>query len=399
MNLVFVDSSPRAFGTEQHFIDLATSCHHLGHRVVAVVRAMSPTAELLERAGVEVRATPFRGGADPRAMITAFKAIREIRAEWLVTPHQKHFLPLYVLARLTGTRLAVFRHMVYVNSWSMRVVFPRLVDRFFVVSNYALEALVEAGAPRSRLTRLYNPIDLQRFQPDAALRAQIRNELELPPGTLLVGFVGRHEWPKGVRILREALFQAMNVQPNIHALWVGGGREWPESRAAVQASGHGARHRFVEWSYTPENMYAALDCLVMPSLLLETFGRVVVEAQACGVPVIASTLGGLSESFIPGQTGDVFGGKSASTLAEQIVSLGNDEPRRASMRRAGLVFVRRFDSRLIVQSFLQYLRTHDDGPALAVGMKLNSGVSLRQKIHSRRATDSVSLRQRIEARK
>jgi len=359
MNLVFVGSSPRAWGSEQHFVSLAKACHDVGHRVVAVVRAGSEVASLLRHAGVTVCATPFRGGADPRAMLATFKAVRAIHADWLVTPHQKHYWPMYVLARLTGTRLAVFRHLAYVRSWLTRVVFPTLTDRFFVVSDFALETLANDGAPRGRLTRLYNPIDLQRFRPDAKIREQIRADLNLPAGALVVGFVGRHETSKGVRVLRAAFEQAMDCQPNIYALWVGGGDQWSETRAVVRASRHGDRHRFIEWTRTPEQIYAALDGLVAPSFAPETFGRVVAEAQACGVPVIASTAGGLGETFAAKESGDVFSGSEPALLAKRIVDLCNDDRRRASMGRAGRQFVQRFDSRLIVHSFLQYLAPLD----------------------------------------
>ncbi len=357
MNFVFVGSSPRAWGSEQHFIGLAKACQEAGHRVIAVVRAGSEVACLMNQAGIDVRAVPFRGGEDPRAMYAAFKAIREIRADWIVTAHKKHYWPLYLLARMTRTRLAVFRHLVYVNDWATRVVFPRLVDRFFVVSDFALETLVQAGAPRERLTRLYNQIDLRQFRPDPEARAQTRAELELPSNALVVGFVGRHEIGKGVHILREALNLAMEVHPNLYALWVGSGPEWLATKAMLRAGAHHRRHRFVVWTRAPEQMYAALDCLVAPSVAPETFGRVVAEAQACGVPVIASAAGGMAEVFAAGQGGEVLSQLDPAVLAEKILRLVDDENRRQVMARLGRQFVRRFDSAVIVRQFIGHLST------------------------------------------
>jgi glycosyltransferase involved in cell wall biosynthesis len=360
MNFVFVGSSPRAWGSEQHFIGLAKACHEAGHRVIAIVRADSEVAALLKLAGIDVRPTPFRGGEDPRAMYAAFKAIREIRADWLVTGHKKHYWALYVLARLTGTKLAVFRHLLYVRGWLTRTIFPRLVDRYFVMSDFALEALVATGAPRHRLTRLYNQIDLRQFRPNVARRAQMRSELNLPADAIVVGFVGRHEEGKGVRILRDALRLAMEVNPKLYALWTGSGPIWTETQSAVLTSENSHRHRFVEWSRTPEHIYAALDLLVAPSQAAETFGRVVAEAQACGVPVIASSAGGLVETFAAGRSGELFMGCDPADLAQQIIRFCDNEPMRNEFGIAGRRFVKQFDSEIIVREFVEELCRAND---------------------------------------
>jgi glycosyltransferase involved in cell wall biosynthesis len=355
MNFVFVGSSPRAWGSEQHFVSLAKACHQAGHRVVAVVRAGSEVALLLSEAGLDVRATPFRGGEDPRAMLATFKAVREIDADWLVTCHKKHYWFLLLLARLTGTKLAVFRHLTFINDWFTRVVFPRLVDRFFVVSDFALEALVAAGAPRNRLTRLYNPIDLQQFKPDPEERSRTRAQLDLPDDAIVVGFVGRHESSKGVRELHAALTRLMATTAKLYAVWVGNGPEWQETQCAAGTSGFASRHRFIEWTRTPERFYVAFDCFAAPSLAPETFGRVVAEAQACGIPVVASTAGGLREVFADGETGVEFSGHDFVVLAGLIERLCADSAQRAAMSRAARMFVRQFDPGIILGEFLESL--------------------------------------------
>lgn len=379
MNFVFVGSSPRAWGSEQNFICLAQGCHDAGHRVVAIVRAGSEVAALLTQAGVEVRVTPFRGGADPRAMWAVLKAVRELHAAWIVTPHQKHFWPLYVLARLTGTKLAAFRHLVFVRSWVTRVVFPKLTDRFFVVSDFARETLIHAGAPAWRLTRLYNPIDLRRFRPDPIARARVRAELNLPSDALLVGFVGRHESSKGVYVLREALHQAMGHCARIHALWVGGGPDLSATKDLLRGSEHEHRHHFIDWARAPEHYYAALDCLVAPSQAPETFGRVVAEAQACGVPVIASTLGGLREAFVDGVTGIALNAGDPVALAGKILGLVLDPVRCVTMGRMGQQFVQRFDSALIAGEFVNHLMPVR---SVNIGVKSWTGVKTWENLKS-----------------
>lgn len=353
MKLVFVESSSRKWGSEQHFVDLAIGCRAAGHRVEAVVRAGSDVARFLERAGVQVHATPFRGGADPRAMRVVWKTVRDLKADWIVTDHLKHYWPLLLLARATGTRLAVFRHMAYIRGRITRTVFPRLVDRFFVVSRFERDSLAAGGVARP-LT-LYNPIDLQRFVPDPDARQQVRAEFGLPQDARLVGFIGRHEVSKGVVALRLALASAMNQDPALHAVWVGEGPEWQPTRDMVTAGADADRHHFVPWTDAVERYYAALDCLVCPSEIAETFGRVLAEAQACGVPVIASDRGGLPEAFEPGRTGLLWADGDPATLAKLILDLLGDRERCETMGTAGRIFVQRFSVPRIVTEFERLL--------------------------------------------
>jgi glycosyltransferase involved in cell wall biosynthesis len=159
----------------------------------------------------------------------------------------------------------------------------------------------------------------------------------------------------------------MKVRPNLYALWTGNGPDWASTQAAVRATATADRHRFVEWTRTPERNYAALDCLVAPSLAPETFGRVVAEAQACGVPVIASTAGGLKETFAIGASGAVFSGYDAAVLAEMIVRLSDEPERRLAMSQAGRRFVEKFDSQSIVRQFVQNLASSD----LELGLEIH----------------------------
>ena len=74
--------------------------------------------------------------------------------------------------------------------------------------------------------------------------------------------------------------------------------------------------------------------LVMPSIWYETFGRTIIEAYACGTPVIASNLGAMAELVVDGETGLLFAPGNADDLAAKVRSLASDSARLSAMRRA-----------------------------------------------------------------
>ncbi len=131
-------------------------------------------------------------------------------------------------------------------------------------------------------------VDVHRFEPVAH---------PAPSGALRVGFVGRLIRHKGVDVLLEAV----SLQPRLSLEIFGAGPELPALTAQAASLGIDDRvtfHGHVDEEHIPET-YRRFDVLAVPSIPLpswvEQFGRVVVEAQASGVPVVASASGALPD--------------------------------------------------------------------------------------------------------
>ena len=149
-----------------------------------------------------------------------------------------------------------------------------------------------------------------------------------------VGTLDRAHYFKGVSILLEAFSK---VGGNAFLLIVGGG-EW-KARYQKQAASLGLGGRTVFAGRLPftdlPQLYSSADLTVLPSLLLESFGIVLIEAMACGKPVIATDLPGVRSVVTDGSDGILVPPSDADALAEKIQRLLNDPGARREMGLRG----------------------------------------------------------------
>ena len=206
----------------------------------------------------------------------------------------------------------------------------RLADRVVVCSEavrcYARDCL---GLPEERLVAIPNGIVATRFQKPEARQAA-RRCLGLQPGDLAIGSVGRLDEPvKGYSVLVSAFPIVSRRQPRAVCLVAGSGAAEASLRSTARESGTGDRLRFLGERQDIPDFLQALDLYVQPSRL-EGFGLAALEAMAAGVPVVASHTGGLPEVIEDGVSGDLVPPGDPAALAEALLALLADAPRRAA---------------------------------------------------------------------
>ena len=207
-------------------------------------------------------------------------------------------------------------------AWRFMRWFYGQLDRVAAPTESVRRELIAQGLDADRIDVVGRGVDTNRFHPrfrDPSWRATWGGGR-----SLVLLYVGRLSREKNLDVLLQAFLRLTTRRPDLSLVFVGDGPH----RAALEKMASGAPVRFTG-SYTGADLtraYASSDLFVFPSVT-DTFGRVVLEAQASGLPVVVSDEGGPKDAMIDGQTGVVVPGINAEHLARAIDTTTNDPAR------------------------------------------------------------------------
>jgi glycosyltransferase involved in cell wall biosynthesis len=230
--------------------------------------------------------------------------------------------------------------------------FYRGLDHVLVPSDHVGAIVTGMGVGAARISKVPRGVDLSLFTPtrrDASAFARwgVRDE----PVVLYVGRISRE---KGLDHLLDSLRQVATDVPDARFVLVGDG----PMRAALEAEAPADRCIFTGTVYGEElaRMFASADVFVFASET-ETFGNVVVEAQAAGTPVVVTDRGAARELVIDGVTGFVADARQPVRFGDRMSRLLRDPELRARMGRAAAEHAHRFElGRAMAGTFAEYER-------------------------------------------
>jgi glycosyltransferase involved in cell wall biosynthesis len=190
-------------------------------------------------------------------------------------------------------------------------------------------------------------VTLRNFVPDnpaaeraSGVRQQVRAALGVPEETLLLGIVGSILPLKGHVFLIRALPTVVAAIGDLRLAVVGGAnkpkhlRHLRHLREESQRLGVADRILWTGSRNDVPQLMSALDVCVVASLK-ENFPQVILEAMAAGVVVVATTVGGIPECVVPGETGLLVPPRDSGALAEALIGLLGDSARRREFGAAG----------------------------------------------------------------
>jgi len=202
-----------------------------------------------------------------------------------------------------------------------RILFPLWGRKAIAISGPVVRHLTkDLWVSSSRVVFVPNGIDSGKFLPATAQQHHILRERFGMGSSPLVGMISRLSDVKGHAYLIQAMNELVHGMPGVKCLIVGEGPMEQELKEQVVHLRLEASVKFVKAKERPSEILPMFDVFVMPSLQ-EGLGLCAMEAQACGVPVVASRVGGLVEAVKDGETGILVPPRDHLALADAIMKV------------------------------------------------------------------------------
>ena len=217
---------------------------------------------------------------------------------------------------------------------------------YVVVSPSTRDDLMARFLPADQIRVIPNGLDHARFQPGKTVPVE--------PGLVL--FVGRLEYYKGVDVLLDAWEQVAQTHPKARLVLLGAGTAEAALRARLKKSGHRASVEFEGFVSEEEKVLwlQRAEVLVQPSHK-EGWGLTVLEANACGTPVVATRVPGLQDSVRHEETGLLVERSSPSALAESVTRILDDSALRDRLSVGAIEWANRFSWDAVADAFATVL--------------------------------------------
>jgi glycosyltransferase involved in cell wall biosynthesis len=331
--VLHTESSPGWGGQENRIIEEATG---LKERGADVIIASQPGSVILERArekGIETREVPMRKSYDIPAILRLIRIIRDDRIDIINTHSGKDSLLAALAGRLSGKRPAIVRTRHLALPITSLVTYRHLPDRVVTVSRHVKKYLVSAGVPERMVTAVPTGVNTEVFNPEIYDNT-LREELGIREDVPLIGTVGILRKKKGHHHLLEAIPAVLRRFPEALFVFAGDGPQWKNLHNAIKRLCLEKVVILLGRRRDVPRILQALDLFVLPTLQ-EALGTAFLEAMAMEVPVIGTSVDGVTEVIEHGKTGMLVPPGDPGGLSNVIIELLEQPERAKTLAREG----------------------------------------------------------------
>jgi glycosyltransferase involved in cell wall biosynthesis len=361
-NILVVHNNNDFYGAEKVLLELLSRLDR--SRFVPIVVLPTDTRHInrlspeLEKLNIEccfiplgiLRRKYFKLHKLPRFSVEVLAGVRQLsrlirkRNIALVHTNTNTILASPLAARLTGVPHVWSIHELMVEPATIRNVLhymiPRFSTRVVTVSQAVRDHMLKDAAKfADRFAFVRGAIDVEPFL-SAEGRTRVRAEWGVKDDEVLIGMAGRVTRWKGQSVFVQAAKLIAERHSQVKFAAVGGvfdTEKFYMDRFHTEVREAGLENKLTINDFRADmpDVFAAFDIFVLPSILPEPFGLVVIEAMASGKPVVATAPGGPSETVVEGETGFLVPPSGPTAIAQALEELLADPQRRISMGEAG----------------------------------------------------------------
>jgi glycosyltransferase involved in cell wall biosynthesis len=365
LRILHLNTEPTWRGGEQQVLYLLDGLKKRGIPSTIVAQPGKPMAERALANGHDVVELKMRGEVDLPAALKLSGIMQRGRFS-IVHAHTSHAHTLgAVAAALLGPRrrpkvvvarrvdFSIFRHSFLGLN---HLKYLHGVDQYVTVSEAIRRVLIDDGVPGERIECVHSGIDLAKITDAPERTAELRAELGVPDGHVLIGNVAHMADHKGQRYLIEAAPAILAERPETTFAIVGKGELRDDLAERAERLGLKERVLFPGFRTDVPSLLKAFDLFVMPSHM-EGLGTSVLDAMAAGTPVVGTEAGGMPEAIEDGVTGIVCPIRDAGAIAAGVLRLLADPAEATRMAEAAAARVReRFSTDSMVEGTIRVYR-------------------------------------------
>jgi sugar transferase (PEP-CTERM/EpsH1 system associated) len=338
--------------------------------VIISLTELSDFKQRINRKDVDCIALHKRPGNDPGMILKLWRLFRELRPA-IVHSRNLAALEAQLPAWLAGVDCRIHgEHGLDVHDldgtrrkyrWIRRLYRP-LVHRYVPLSRQLGDYLSrQVGVADEKIRLICNGVDIERFRPGQ----QKQRDSILPhgfadPDSIVIGSVGRLEPVKDQLTLVRAFIELCLRRPQdarLRLLLIGGGSLRQELESLVAQGDIGKRVWLAGSVENVPQLLHAMDVFVLPSLA-EGISNTILEAMACGLPVVATRVGGNEELVVEGETGFLVPRADPGAMAETLLHYLDDDSLRD---RHGAAARRRVEKNFSIHGMVnRYLEVYDE---------------------------------------
>jgi glycosyltransferase involved in cell wall biosynthesis len=336
VKVLHVEAGRHLYGGALQVVFLLRGLATRGVETVLACPLGSAIAETAAPHALRVAAMPMKGDLD---ILMVGRLRRLIRAERpdIVHLHSRRGAEVWggLAARLEGVPAVMSRRVDNPEPRVWVALKYRLYDRIITISQGIRAVLLAEGVPPERVVCVPSAVDTERYRPTREYLDWFRREFDLSDDQLTLAMVAQFIPRKGHRVLLEALPAIVARHPNVRVLLFGRGAEQAAIRRAVAA--RPALASRVVFAGFRDDLHRVLPCIdvVVHPASMEGLGVALLQAAACGVPIVAGRVGGIPEIVEPGVNGELIDPGDAAALAEHVSRLLQSEELRRRYGHAG----------------------------------------------------------------